>query len=247
MRTLLVFALIASVVVAQKCESTINWDDGKKYKYDLSDLHHDPSNPHMAYDEDFNYYFINFCGSTDSGCSDDCAVCQRANNYNYYSCGAASTAAYSQPDDKTFAAGTAISITYTKGDSYSSGKARQSTVTVICDPDETGPEGDWISVTEDENAYFLAVEHANGCGTVAGSAGGSSGDTVALAILLIIIFGFILYFVIGWCLNKFVFKKEGSFVELLPQYLFWTSLPGLLKDGCLFIAHGFKKGDYVSV
>jgi len=247
MRTLFVVAAVVLAVVAQDCKPVINWDNGNKYSYDLSVLHHDPMNPHMAYDEDFNYYFINFCGATDSGCTDGSAVCQRANNYNYYSCGAASTASYSQPDDKTFSAGSALSVTYTGGDTYTSGQPRQSTVTVICDPDETGPEGDWISVTEDENAYFLFVEHASGCGTLAGSSGGSSGDKAALAILLILIFGFILYFVIGWILNKFVFHKEGSFFELLPQYLFWVSLPGLLKDGCLFIGHGFKKGDYVSV
>jgi len=243
---LIALAIIAVLALADgECGATITMS-GKKYKYDLSALKRNPSESHVATDSDFNYYYINFCDVTNSGCVDTAAVCQRAANYNYYSCGAANTASYMTPVDNTIAPGQGISVKYTGGDKYSSGLERQSVVTVICDPDQTGPEGDWVDVHEVENIYYLSVEHAGGCGVSKGGAS-SAGETFALAMLIIILGGLFLYFVIGFIICKFVLKKEGSASEMIPNHIFWTSLPGLIVDGCKFIGHGFKKGDYVSV
>ena len=61
-----------------------------------------------------------------------------------------------------------------------------------------------------------------------------------------IIVGAALYVGIGMVLN---WKLRGAqnFQEMFPNYEFWKSLPGLVVDGCKFVMHGFKKGDYVTV
>ena len=61
--------------------------------------------------------------------------------------------------------------------------------------------------------------------------------------------GFILYFIVGFILCKFVWKKEG--LEVIPNVAFWKDLPFLLKDGVMFWVDLFrkltKKGEYTEV
>jgi len=43
----------------------------------------------------------------------------------------------------------------------------------------------------------------------------------------------VLYFAIGALVNKFYWKSEG--IEIIPNVAFWIALPGLVKDGHLYI------------
>jgi len=43
----------------------------------------------------------------------------------------------------------------------------------------------------------------------------------------------ILYFIVGAVVNKFVRHKEG--IEIIPNVEFWMALPGLVKDGHLYV------------
>ena len=51
--------------------------------------------------------------------------------------------------------------------------------------------------------------------------------------LIIIAVLVVLYFAVGIPVMHFVFKKNG--LEMIPFVIFWTSLPGLVVDGCKFI------------
>ena len=61
-----------------------------------------------------------------------------------------------------------------------------------------------------------------------------------------ILVGVALYFAVGMVVNWKV-RGATSVVEMIPNRTFWMALPGMVVDGCKFIAHGCKKGDYVSV
>ena len=56
----------------------------------------------------------------------------------------------------------------------------------------------------------------------------------------------VLYFGIGTLVGWRV-KHAEKVSEMLPNHTFWTSLPGLVRDGVKFIGHGFRKHDYSAV
>lgn len=73
-----------------------------------------------------------------------------------------------------------------------------------------------------------------------GSSGGLSGGAIFLIVFFSVLAG---YFVIGFIVCKFILKKPG-FVQAIPQYGFWCSLPGNYIAGCKFVVGKFtKKGD----
>jgi len=63
------------------------------------------------------------------------------------------------------------------------------------------------------------------------SASGLSAGSILLIIFLILV---ILYIVGGVCFNLFYRHNSGA-AQVLPNTQFWSSLPGLIKEGCLFI------------
>jgi len=50
-----------------------------------------------------------------------------------------------------------------------------------------------------------------------------------------------LYFVVGILFLKFA--RNASGVEMIPQHDFWFSLPGLVKDGVMFIVNKIRGGN----
>lgn len=54
--------------------------------------------------------------------------------------------------------------------------------------------------------------------------------------LLLLFFGFLFYFIIGGALLYFL--RGASGLELIPNIDFWRELPGLVKDGTLFVFSG---------
>ena len=55
-----------------------------------------------------------------------------------------------------------------------------------------------------------------------------------------------LYFGLG-AVYQWKFNQAQTPVEFIIHREFWFAIPGLVKDGVMFIIHGFKKGDYTSV
>jgi len=142
--------------------------------------------------------------------------------------------------------GKGVSVTYSDGDDCQLG-SWQTVVTLQCDPTVTAEITDvdygtcWYRVT------FLS-KWACGVEVTPGdeSSSNNSGDTVALVILIVMLVAVVLYFGLGVVYQKKV-KDASSATEYIIHNEFWCSLPGLVKDGVLFIFHGCKKGDYVSV
>jgi hypothetical protein len=80
-----------------------------------------------------------------------------------------------------------------------------------------------ITEVQGQSCSF-AVSLTLDCG---GGAGGLSGG----GLFLIIFFSlFAAYFIIGFLVCKFVFKKEG--MDAVPQRSFWCALPGFFIAGC---------------
>lgn len=73
--------------------------------------------------------------------------------------------------------------------------------------------------------------------------GGFGAGSVILIILIVCV---VVYFAAG---AVFQWKVRGASTprEFIINNEFWFALPLLVKDGVLFIAHGFKKGDYTSI
>jgi len=70
-----------------------------------------------------------------------------------------------------------------------------------------------------------------------------SGGSVILIIVLC--FG-IVYLAGGLVVNKLVRHQEG--LEIIPNYVFWISIPGLVKDGVMLIVNKIRgKGGYSQV
>jgi len=60
--------------------------------------------------------------------------------------------------------------------------------------------------------------------------------------LLIVLFCMIAYIVGGIIFNKV--KRQAHGLELIPNFEFWTSLPGLVKDGVMFIVNSVRGRGY---
>lgn len=90
----------------------------------------------------------------------------------------------------------------------------------------------------------------NGCGGAPPpppGPGGSSGKLSAGSVLLIIFFVLLfVYFAAGMLFKKYKMQAEGA--EIVPNKDFWTSLPGLIKEGFLFSISKCKRdGSYSSL
>jgi hypothetical protein len=76
--------------------------------------------------------------------------------------------------------------------------------------------------------------------SVGGSAGegGTSGGTVFLIILIVII----PVYIIGGCLFMRYQRGTVTMKESCPHFEFWSTIPGLIKDGCIFTGKKLKEG-----
>ncbi|XP_031571459.1 uncharacterized protein LOC116305648 [Actinia tenebrosa] len=135
-----------------------------------------------------------------------------------------------------------VLITYEKVTYEDHGRKLQ--VTLKCDATEKGSFGDGISESGvgEESKYTGTFTSKCSC---AGKCSYSSsyfssghGPSVG-SILLIIFFSLlVMYFVLGIVVNKYAIHKEGS--DVIPNRSFWSDLPFLIKDGCVFFGGKVK-------
>jgi len=76
-----------------------------------------------------------------------------------------------------------------------------------------------------------------------GGSGGLSGGSIFLIIVLCVA---VVYITAGILFNKF--KKQATGIELIPNVEFWSSIPGLFKDGWMLIINKIRgRGGYSQV
>jgi len=250
-----IFAVLALVcatcfgrayIDAQKCKIIVEEATGQNYTYDLSELGELSASFHG------NTFTLNLCQPVSSGCVADTAVCRNARlgNAGYTSIGKLSSREIVPYGFQPPQPGVGIVAMFGDGDKCSGDDTFSSSVVVVCDPNEKA----MVAVTAEEDCYYeFSVSTKFGCGTATTSSDmndsdnseSDSGEVVALVILLIMIIGLALYFVVGAVYQKKT-ADPGTLREYIIHNEFWCSLPSLVADGCKFIIHGCKRGDYVS-
>jgi len=261
MRTVFIaLALLAASAAAVECSGTVSdTTNHRSYEFDLSSLHHDDTTyvDSLWYRTDDNViYYVNFCGQTASACENpDTSVCIRypdGEDYKYVGGGKTSTQKISIAEAPDQSPSSSVTVTYTDGESCGSGN-HKTKIFVNCQ--QTANPGYFYNIDQpnecDATLYMWA---AAGCGkdvpyvepSDEGSSGTDGGEVAAIVILVLLLVAVVAYFVIGGFYN-YKFKEARTVPELIIHKDFWISIPFLVKDGVMFIAHGFKKGDYVAV
>jgi len=239
------------------CNTTISDTKNRhSYKFDLSQLHH----PESTYVDSLwyrtsenNIYYVNFCGQTASACEDtDCSVCLRlvdGEDYKYVSVGKTSSQKFSIAEDGS--PQNSVIVTYSDGAKCPSGSGTYSTkISVTCQPNSD--PGFFYDIDESDPCNVeLFMYSSAGCGedvpyVEPEDSGMGGGEVFATVILIILAVAVVLYFGLG-AIYMWKVKEASAPTEFVIHNEFWCALPFLIKDGVMFIVHGCKKGDYVSV
>jgi hypothetical protein len=171
------------------------------------------------------------CGFVDSsnpcGAAGTAGTCYCSTPCDWYmqDCCGQFTPSGIQPQD----AGIGVFIQYTPVLTFW-GSQYTTIIKILCDAENTGFQS--TSLVKEGTApvqYVLTINTIAGCPV---TAAGLSGGAIFLIILLCLL---VVYFVGGIIINKFSRQKEG--IEVIPNYQFWFALPGLFKDGVLFVVH----------
>jgi len=259
MRAIIFVALLAAFAFANdvECKGTVSDTVNKhSYTFDLSSLHHNDQTyvDTLFFRTDTQIYYVNFCGQTASACeSDDTSVCIRIPNgsdYQYVNGGSTST------QKITIAEGgqspqNSCTVTYSNG--AKCGNSQYKTKIIVNCQNNAVP-GFFYDIDQPNDCEAtLYMYSAAGCGEDApyveptdDSSGMDGGEIFAMVVLIILAVAIVLYFGLG-AVYQWKVKEAQSGREYVIHNEFWCAVPGLIKDGVMFIAHGFKKGDYVSV
>ncbi len=121
-------------------------------------------------------------------------------------------------------------------------------ITAKCDPSQTTPKFEYVdeiyNPSPQSSHYKFSITSSNACPNV--GPGPKPSENLPLGQLgvggLIIILSLLVlvsYFIIGTIVLKFKFKREGT--DIIPNYGFWKSLPGLIVDGPLLFVDLIKR------
>jgi len=250
MAKLFVLFLLFSQIFSIFAQITCTWDDGKGNKYDLSPLTNNnqdyflPKNP--ANNQPWDIW-LNVCRSTVTAiCGADVAGCQEwdSNSPNgHASLGLASSAVITPPKEPG-TDGYGVTVQYTGGS-----QLRQMEIDFSCTPNAGTGSPTYTGENPQLHYNFQWVsQYACPLGKQGGGNNIEEGvDVAALAIFIILIVSITLYFVIGILIKKFKMGATGP--DIIPNWGFWSSLPGLVKDGFMFIINKIRgrSGTYTQV
>jgi len=221
------------------CTYSYNGDD-----YDLSSLSNSGSDYKIQMTPASTISLVNVCRPVVSTlckacCGSDVAGCQQWDPSSQN--GQASMGAYSSATFMTLQHGTSgakgVTLQYVSGLN-----ARTYEIDFICD----SGAGTGSPIFENENPtkhYNFQWTTSAACPTNSNSSGGIDGGGIFLIILLCVT---IVYCAGGVVFNKF-YRKQETTIELVPQWGFWSSIPGLTKDGVMFLVNkvrGKSAGTY---
>ena len=224
-----------TVVNQVGCSGTVT-SHKKKYTYDLTPLKE--YGELNYYSRVYNNIYMLFCDYAPS-CS-GMSVCSRSALGQNFGFGDPETLEIHPINDSVTSADKGITVTFTNGHMCQDNRKASAVIYILCDTVEGVIEDAQI----DENYCTLkaTVKSIAGC-PVSKAGGGLSAGSIILIILVVLV---VLYFGLG-AAYQWKFKEPQSIPEYIIHNEFWFALPGLVKDGVIFIAHGFKKGDYTTV
>jgi hypothetical protein len=170
-----------------------------------------------------NTFFYNPCKAVDQGegtCDGETAVCQIDASNKTNSCGSLKDVKFTVLDENT------VNVTYTGGFYH-----RETNVVLICDKTASLPNFEFRE-EDPPSHYHFSLTSRYCCPGAKGKKGSStlSGGSIfliALASLLVV------YIVAGILFQKYSRGAQGK--ELIPNHALWFTLPGLIKDGVLFV------------
>lgn len=230
---IVVLSVLIAVALAADTPLTCTFDNGGDH-YDLSSL----SNPNADYVIQYDplntqrKVWMNLCRSAfQTLCGTGSSACQQwdPNNKNgQASLGAESTIVWSIGTQQSGQKGLVASFT---GGTLANGVPRSMQIDFTCA--EGAGAGNPAYNLEVNLKYYFTWTTAAACPVNGGGSGGSGGLSGGSIFLIIFFVGFFVYFAAGVGFKAGVRKARG--VEMVPNFEFWTSLPGLVKDGALFV------------
>ncbi|XP_060603085.1 cation-dependent mannose-6-phosphate receptor-like [Ruditapes philippinarum] len=193
------------------------------------DLHKIPKDQVLTIIDNKGYtYQFRPCEALSGTCGDasaGVAVCQRDKDISY-DVGDLSSVVFSGDPDSS------LTANYT-----TAGGIKSSIITIKCD---RGTTGKFTSGYEGpQNTYNFELHTQYACFGSSGGGGTPSKKISTGSVLLILFFVFLgIYFIGGMLFLKFARGAQGT--EMVPNYDFWSSLPGYIKDGITFTCRGCK-------
>jgi len=238
-RLMAVLAVLALMVLAASAQADCKGKVGK-YEYDLTALAAKIGAVDLqATDSSNQVYYYRVCGVVSSSfcqtvTDNTPAVCQKDSRIpaQYHDCGSQKTAKFQKLPSGSESSG--FTLAFSGGE-----EDRAAMIYFKCD--EKVDNGVLKFVKEDPvKTYDLEYVSKYACPKNGGGGGGGGGgddDDGGISggwIFIIILSSLIVLYIIGGvAFNKFYRHHEGK--EIIPNVEFWTSLPGLVKDGHLFI------------
>jgi hypothetical protein len=239
-RLVAVLAVLALMVFAASAQADCKGKVGK-FEYDLSPLAAKIGAVDLqATDNTNQVYFYRVCGVVSSSfcqtvTDNTPAVCQKDSRIpaQYHDCGSQKTAKFQRLPSGSESDG--FTLAFSGGE-----EDRAAMVYFKCD--RSKEVGTLKFVKEDPiKTYDLEYSTKYACPTNGGGGGGGGGGSddddggISGGWIFIIILSslLVLYLIGGVAFNKFYRHHEGK--EIIPNVDFWIALPGLVKDGHLFI------------
>ncbi|CAH1792527.1 unnamed protein product, partial [Owenia fusiformis] len=255
MRLILMSWLMAHPVVGQGSIQNINCNnqvtscscETDNGLIDLSPLDSNDPNYPTFYDQfdpdNNNRYSWNACSDFTEDYRAECtdvAVCQYTSTAEYYPLGTQTSAKFeNDPTD-------GLRITYSQ--TYL-GVERTTYVQLLCDPSATTASMDVKGEPTPTN-FKMSLTSASCCpsGGPPPVTPGPSGGSIVVTVVTSISVGTILLIILAVALPLYlaggmVFKRQrmgAQGVEMVPNIEFWKSIPGLAKDGTLFVVGSIR-------
>lgn len=227
MSLLCLLAAFCLVFFAPFSTASCTYKDSNGNKYDLSNL---KSKSGYEYDSKDSVYYLNICGNSRD--CDDAPVCVESDS------GSKSYGLTSgQKFEKYAKSGSGVTLIYEGGESCGP-IDRTATLNIGCDKKE-----DKLKITDAEQVscgVVLSMKSKYACPMSSGStSGGGGGGLDGGWIFLIVLFScLVVYFVAGavWQYKR----HEAQGTDLVIHKEFWSSVPGLVKDGNIFFYHKIR-------
>jgi len=226
----LVFYFTAFSCVAQIRAGCGSWTAPSKKQYDLEPLTKIGGDyTGTEANEPAFIYFWNFCVKQTSGnCQSETPIAQMYQ-------GTCTALGYLPPAITEQSNG--ITVTYVNNLDNKCGAnkdvSRKTNLIVQCDSSAATPTLSGISepgVCE----YNVNMKSKYACPIGGGGGGGSSGLSGGWIFVIILLCGGVLYLLVGVVVKWKVMNTEPG-TELIPNIDFWRDLPGLIKDGFVFV------------